>query len=166
MLIALRRRGALRACAPQILREELGVSTILALTATATLQTERSVLQKLGLPRRGAVFRASTIRPNLQLSVSVENDRKQALLALLRSPGYREAQSIIIYAFYKRDVDELARWLQSKLFNADGYHAGKDGAVRQRVQDDFIAGKIRIVVATVAFGMGINKSVSRRRARR
>ena len=48
--------------------------------------------------------------------------------------------------------------LQSKLFNADGYHAGKEPDVRKRVQDDFIAGKIRIVVATVAFGMGINKS--------
>ena len=55
-----------------VLHEELGVKTVLALTATATLQTERSVLQKLGLPRRGAVFRSSTIRPNLKLSVSVE----------------------------------------------------------------------------------------------
>ena len=55
-------------------------------------------------------------------------------------------------------MDELERFLQSHLFNARGYHAGKESTVRKDVQRKFMAGKLRIVVATVAFGMGIDKS--------
>ena len=89
-----------------VLRKRLGITAILGLTATATTQTELSICSKLGIPRDG-VWRSTTFRPNLKLTVSVEKDRRAALLRLLRSPNFREAKSIIIYAFYKFEVSDL-----------------------------------------------------------
>ena len=140
-----------------VMRRQLGIRCpVLGLTATATATTERSVREKLNIPKRG-VWRSSTLRPNLHLTVSIESDRRGALVTLLKSPNFEKAKSIIVYAFYRADVDELSRYLQGQMISADGYHAGKDAPVREKIQNDFMSGKLRVVVATVAFGMGINK---------
>jgi ATP-dependent DNA helicase Q4 len=140
-----------------IFRKQLGIHCpLLGLTATATAMTERSIREKLNIPKEG-VWRSSTLRPNLHLTVSIENDRRAALVKLLRSENFAKAKSIIVYAFYRMDVDELTRHLQGQMIKADGYHAGKEPSVREKIQNDFMSGKLHVVVATVAFGMGINK---------
>jgi ATP-dependent DNA helicase Q4 len=103
-----------------VLRDFLGLRCVLGLTATATAQTELSVRTKLRIPKAG-VWRSSTLRPNLTLTVSIEADRRAALVKLLRTPHYRRASSIIVYAFYRNDVDDLARFLQSKMLACAAY---------------------------------------------
>ena len=141
-----------------IFRKQLGFHCpLLGLTATATAMTEKSVREKLNIPKAG-VWRSSTLRPNLHLTVSIESDRRSALVKLLRSERFAKAKSVIVYAFYRMDVDELSRHLQGQMIKADGYHAGKEPSVRAKIQSDFMSGKLHVVVATVAFGMGINKA--------
>lgn len=79
-------------------------------------------------------------------------------MKLLKSKNFANAKSVIVYAFYRMDVDELSRYLQGQMIKADGYHAGKEPGVREKIQKDFMTGKLKVVVATVAFGMGINKA--------
>ncbi|HEV7217218.1 MAG TPA: ATP-dependent DNA helicase RecQ [Chloroflexota bacterium] len=135
--------------------EDLGNPSILGLTATATPGTERDIALSLG--RDLDVVRASVQRPNLRFEVEhveSEDDRQRAMLERVRAlPG-----SGIIYARAREKCERLAALLQRSGVNALHYHARLEPAERGRVQDRFLQGSARVVVATTAFGMGIDKA--------
>ncbi len=135
--------------------EDLGNPSVLGLTATATPTTERDIALSLG--RDLDVVRASVQRPNLRFEVEhveSEDDRQRAMLERVRAlPG-----SGIIYARAREKCERLAALLQRSGVNAVHYHARLEAAERSRVQDRFLQGSARVVVATTAFGMGIDKA--------
>jgi ATP-dependent DNA helicase RecQ len=134
--------------------EDLGNPPILGLTATATPTTERDIAMSLG--RDLDVVRASVQRPNLRYEVEHvegEDDRQRAMLARVRALD----GSGIIYARAREKCERLAALLQRSGVNALHYHARLAPAERSRVQDRFLQGSARVVVATTAFGMGIDK---------
>jgi RecQ family ATP-dependent DNA helicase len=135
--------------------EALGEPTLLGMTATATPETARDIGRALG--RTLEVVHTSVMRPNLRYDVQeVANaeDRVEVLLERLRA---LRGGSAIVYARSRRSTEELARVLRGHGFLADHYHAGLEPDERTRVQDDFVAGRTQAVVATTAFGMGIDK---------
>ncbi|XP_065608420.1 ATP-dependent DNA helicase Q4 [Cyrtonyx montezumae] len=172
------RPSYLRLC--KVLRERLGVRCFLALTATATLATARDVAAHLGIPKDdGIAVRCSAVPENLRLSVSVEWDRDRALVSLLCSKRFTPLRSVIVYCTRREDTTRVAAMLRTCLQDApladatpgaksrrrlpaeqiaDAYHAGLSGAERRRVQSAFMSGHLRVVVATVAFGMGLDKA--------
>jgi superfamily II DNA helicase RecQ len=135
--------------------EALGEPTILGMTATATPETARDIGQALG--RELEVVHTSVVRPNLRYDVQeVANaeDRIEILVERLRA---LRGGSAIVYSRSRRSTEELARVLRSHGFRAEHYHAGLEPGERTRVQDDFVADRAQVVVATTAFGMGIDK---------
>lgn len=128
---------------------------IIALTATATADVQDDILRQLGLPgaRR---FIHGFRRDNLAIEVSEvrQGDRLDIARSLLRDPGRRPA---IVYSPTRKQVDKYAGELASD-FKAAAYHAGMTPRAREKVQAGFLDGSIDVVVATVAFGMGIDKS--------
>lgn len=125
----------------------------LALTATATPRVRADIIHNLGL-RQATERVASFDRANLFIEVVEKGDalaQTRAFLSRFRG------QSGIIYCLARRQVDELAAYLQAEGFRAHPYHAGLDDATRQRHQQEFIRDDVPVMVATVAFGMGINK---------
>lgn len=128
---------------------------VLGLTATATKTVEEDIQKQLGI--KCDVFKASFDRKNLLLSVLnlKSNRRKEELLkALLKRLG----GSAIVYVTFTRTAEELAEYLAAEGLSASYYHGQiRDSEERRRIQNDFISGKTRIVVATNAFGMGIDK---------
>ena len=135
--------------------EELGGPTVLGMTATATPETARDIGVALG--REPEVVHTSVVRPNLRYDVArVANaeDRLQILVERLRA---LRGGSSIVYARSRRSTEEFARVLRGHGFRAEHYHAGLESEERTRVQDDFVAGRTQAVVATTAFGMGIDK---------
>jgi ATP-dependent DNA helicase RecQ len=128
-----------------------GVSFV-ALTASATKIVRDDIINQLKLDRP-AIFQASLARPNLSFVVrKTENKEKQLLNILKRVPG-----SSIIYVRSRRATQEYARFLSSQKIKASYYHAGLPHEERKARQLDWIANKVRVIVATNAFGMGINK---------
>ncbi|XP_009466920.1 PREDICTED: ATP-dependent DNA helicase Q4 [Nipponia nippon] len=163
----------LRLC--QVLRDRLGVRCFLGLTATATLATARDVAQHLGIPpEEGITVRSAAVPPNLRLSVSMDRDRDQALISLLRGERFGCLDSIIVYCTRREETARVAALIRTCLqgtplrepagagepecHTAEAYHAGLSAAERRRVQSSFMSGQLRVVVATVAFGMGLDKS--------
>ena len=135
--------------------EALGDPTILGMTATATPETARDIGQALG--RELEVVHTSVVRPNLRYDVQeVANaeDRIEILVERLRA---LRGGSAIVYSRSRRSTEELARVLRGHGFRAEHYHAGLEPGERTRVQDDFVADRAQVVVATTAFGMGIDK---------
>ena len=135
--------------------EELGGPTVLGMTATATPEIAREIGVALG--REPEVVHTSVVRPNLRYDVArVANaeDRLQILVERLRR---LQGGSAIVYARSRRSTEEVARVLRGHGFRAEHYHAGLESDERTRVQDDFVAGRTQAVVATTAFGMGIDK---------
>ncbi len=126
----------------------------LALTATADAQTRREILERLQLdPARS--FLGGFDRPNLRYSIQLkQQERRQALEFLKQQP---EESSGIVYCLSRRKVEEVAEWLQGQGIAALPYHAGLDSGVRQRHQRAFQLNEVRIMVATIAFGMGVDK---------
>ncbi|KAI9029309.1 P-loop containing nucleoside triphosphate hydrolase protein [Hyaloraphidium curvatum] len=137
------------------LREKLDVPVILALTGTATKEARRDICKMLKLSR---TIDHSAVRPNLRLSVSREDDRDVAIFNLLRSHPWKDMNSVIIYCMRRDQCDSLASYLRARNFQADSYHAGRTPDERHIIQSSFFTGRIKILVATVAYGMGINKS--------
>ena len=129
-----------------------GVPAI-ALTATATGQVREDIVQQLGL-QEGRVFLSSFNRANLTYSVQTKEGYWHKLLSLLQA---HKGESTIIYAFSRRETEELAEDLKARGLQARPYHAGLDPAVRRQTQEDFIRDRVPIIVATIAFGMGIDK---------
>ena len=135
--------------------EALGDPTLLGMTATATPETAQDI--GLALGRTLEVVHTSVMRPNLRYDVEeVANaeDRIEILVERLRT---LRGGSAIVYARSRRSTEELARVLRGHGFRAEHYHAGLEPEERTRVQDDFVADRVQAVVATTAFGMGIDK---------
>ncbi len=135
--------------------ETLGEPAVLGMTATATPSTATGIATALG--REMAVVRTSVVRANLRYDVEAvagNEDRLRILVERLRAVGEGSA---IVYARSRDSCERVARTLRGHGLAMEHYHAGLEADERSRVQDDFISGRIRGVVATTAFGMGIDK---------
>jgi len=126
---------------------------ILALTATATQQVADDIVSKLAFKKGFQVFRKSFERSNLSYVVAKEENKLKRLLKLVNTVK----GSGIVYVRNRRETQELARQLALEGIKADFYHAGLVAEVRSQKQDDWKANKLRVIVATNAFGMGIDK---------
>ena len=137
--------GQLKATFPHI--------PIMGLTATADLATRADITQQLKL-QQPFIFKGSFDRPNIRYNqVTKYKATDQAIAFVKQQDG-----SGIIYCNSRRKVDDLSIALARQGVNCAGYHAGLEGEIRDKIQRDFIQDKIDIIVATVAFGMGIDKS--------
>jgi ATP-dependent DNA helicase RecQ len=134
---------------------ELGEPTLLGLTATATPETARDIAAALG--RSPEVVHTTVIRPNLRYDVLGVSNAEDRMRVLVERIGDLGGGSAIVYARSRRSTEELARLLASHGFRAEHYHAGLEPDERTRAQDAFVSGRTQIVVATTAFGMGIDK---------
>ncbi|GAV85456.1 DEAD domain-containing protein/Helicase_C domain-containing protein, partial [Cephalotus follicularis] len=141
-----------------LLHSRLNFKGILAMTATATTTTLKAVMSALDIPLTNLIQKAQ-LRDNLQLSVSLSGNRHvmKDLLKLITSSPFKEAQSIIVYCKFQSETDLISRYLCDYNINAKSYHSGIPAMDRGRVQELFCSNKIRVVVATVAFGMGLDK---------
>ncbi len=126
----------------------------IALTATADPATRREIVNKLHLAD-AVRFVASFDRPNIFYRVQIKRNDKQQLLAVLRER--HDGHAGIVYVRTRKRADTTARWLEEKGFSALPYHAGLDADVRRRNQRRFLMEDGLVMVATVAFGMGIDK---------
>ena len=133
---------------------EIGQAPVIALTATATDKVRGDIKKNLGM-QSAKEFKSSFNRPNLYYEVrpKTKNIDKEIIKYIKANSG----KSGIIYCLSRKKVEELAEILQANDINARAYHAGMDSAVRSSTQDDFIMEKIDVIVATIAFGMGIDK---------
>ncbi len=135
------------------LREHFPGIPMVALTATADTQTRASIIEVLGLQQAGQHI-SGFDRPNIRYSVLDKHKPMDQLLSFLAD---REHDSGIIYALSRKRVDEIAEKLRAQGRDAAAYHAGRTAAERADVQERFLRDELQIVVATVAFGMGIDK---------
>ncbi|KAL5962399.1 ATP-dependent DNA helicase Q4, partial [Taenia solium] len=174
-----------------LLRNRLGVNQFLGLSATCTPSTIKNICQNLGM---GDIVKLDTeydaenpldpldpdggylqpfpnpIPTNLLVTASMDRDRDEALIRILRRPPFSEQPSILVYAASRDLTERLAGYIRTRLqevkakigrrtvgWNAAVYHAGLSPKERARVQKRFMDGRIRVLVATSAFGMGLNK---------
>ncbi|MFT7557778.1 MAG: ATP-dependent DNA helicase RecQ, partial [Planctomycetota bacterium] len=126
---------------------------IIALTATATPVVRRDIITQLQL-QNVATYVASFDRENLHISVIPKKNTFERLLHILEN--HRDS-SVIIYCFSRKDTEKIALALRKNDHSATAYHAGLEQHKRQKAQDDFIKDRVNIIVATIAFGMGIDK---------
>ncbi|MBR5848276.1 MAG: DNA helicase RecQ [Bacteroidaceae bacterium] len=133
---------------------EIGSAPVIALTATATKKVRDDIKKSLGI-QKAKDFKSSFNRPNLYYEVrpKTKNVDKDVIKFIKMNQG----KSGIIYCLSRKKVEELAEILQANDIQAKAYHAGMDSAMRSQTQDDFIMEKIDVIVATIAFGMGIDK---------
>ena len=133
---------------------EIGKAPLIALTATATDKVRGDIKKNLGMVE-AKEFKSSFNRPNLYYEVrpKTKNIDKEIIKYIKAKPG----KSGIIYCLSRKKVEELAEILQANDINARAYHAGMDSATRSATQDDFLMEQIDVIVATIAFGMGIDK---------
>jgi RecQ family ATP-dependent DNA helicase len=134
---------------------ELGEPSLLGMTATATPAMAREIGDALG--RRFEVVHTSVMRPNLRYDVEEVANAEDRLAILVERLRALRGGSAIVYARSRRSTEEIARVLRGHGFRAEHYHAGLEAEERTRVQDDFVSGRAQAVVATTAFGMGIDK---------
>ena len=134
--------------------KEIGLAPIIALTATATNKVRDDIKKNLGI-QDAKDFKSSFNRPNLYYEVrpKTKNVDKDIIKFIKSNPG----KSGIIYCLSRKKVEELAEILQANDISAMAYHAGMEAAARSKTQDAFIMEKIDVIVATIAFGMGIDK---------
>lgn len=136
-------------------RSKLNIPTVLLLTATATKKVKRDMVSKFNISPEHIV-QTGFYRPNLNLSMMpvISSDKDQQLSALLakhKGPG-------IVYVTLQQSAERVASFLKANGYNAVAYHAGLKDDKRQAIQQNFMTANIDIVVATIAFGMGIDKS--------
>ena len=133
--------------------EEIGLSPIIALTATATPKVQSDIIKNLGMTD-ACVFKSSFNRPNLYYEIRDKSDPKRDIIKFIRqNPG----KSGIIYCLSRKKVEELAELLNINGIKAAPYHAGLDAKTRAENQDRFLMEDVNVIVATIAFGMGIDK---------
>ncbi|WP_419771413.1 MAG: DNA helicase RecQ [Candidatus Marinarcus sp.] len=137
------------------LKQFFPTTSIAAFTATATKKVEADIAESLNL-NQAKHFRAKTIRDNLHISCEprIANGKKQILNFLKTHKGLCG----IIYTFTRKEAESTALFLQENGYSSKAYHAGLSTEVKNAVFDDFVYEKIDVVVATIAFGMGIDKS--------
>ena len=136
------------------LKLEFPEAPIIALTATADKATQQDIVKQLAVPH-ATKFISSFDRPNLYLDVRPGQQRLQQIFKFL---GSRGLQSGIIYCLSRKNTETLAAKLKAKGYDAKAYHAGLSPELRTSIQEDFVNDTTPIIVATVAFGMGIDKS--------
>ena len=124
----------------------------IAVTATADTPTRTDIVERLSLPK---LYVAGFDRPNISYHVAIKNNARAQLLHFLK--GRKTNESGIIYCLSRRKVEETAHWLAAQGYNALPYHARLDTTVRAANQERFLKEEGIIMVATIAFGMGINK---------
>ncbi|XP_073145209.1 ATP-dependent DNA helicase Q-like 5 isoform X2 [Henckelia pumila] len=139
-----------------LLHGRLNAGCILAMTATATTRTLHDVMHALEIPATNLI-KSDNLRENLHLSISMSGNRMKDLMALIKSSPFSDIKSIIIYCKFQSETDMISRYLCDNNISAKSYHSGIPAKDRSRVQELFCSNKIRVVVATVAFGMGLNK---------
>jgi len=133
---------------------EIGIAPIIALTATATPKVQHDIQKNLGM-LDAKVFKSSFNRPNLYYEVRQKtNNIDKDIIKFVRS---QEGKSGIIYCLSRKKVEELAEMLHVNGISALPYHAGMDAAQRSENQDKFLMEEASVIVATIAFGMGIDK---------
>lgn len=134
--------------------QKIGNAPVIALTATATDKVRMDIKKSLGITN-AKEFRSSFNRPNLYYEVrqKTKDIDKQIIKFIKQHPG----KSGIVYCISRKKVEELAAVLQANEIKAAPYHAGLDSAKRSQTQDDFLMERIDVIVATIAFGMGIDK---------
>lgn len=137
-----------------VLHQQFPAVPRIALTATADSRTREEIVTRLQL-EQAARFIDGFDRPNIQYRIEPKQDARQQLLHFLRSEHADDAG--IVYCLSRRKVDETAAWLNQQGFTALPYHAGLSQTQRQEHQDRFLRDESVIVVATIAFGMGIDK---------
>lgn len=138
----------------QAIVSKIGKAPIIALTATATPKVQHDIQKNLGM-LDAVVFKSSFNRPNLYYEVRQKNDDiDKEIIRYIRS---MEGKSGIIYCLSRKKVEDLAAILQANNISALPYHAGMEAAVRSDHQDKFLMEKVQVIVATIAFGMGIDK---------
>ncbi len=133
---------------------QIGAAPIIALTATATDKVRTDIKKNLGIPD-ATEFKSSFNRPNLYYEIrpKTKDVDKDITRFVLQNKG----KSGIIYCLSRRRVEELAEMLRANNIQARAYHAGMETAERAQTQDDFLMERINVIVATIAFGMGIDK---------
>ena len=133
---------------------EIGQAPVIALTATATDKVRTDIKKSLGI-NDAVEFKSSFNRPNLYYEVrqKTKDIDKQIIMFIRQNPG----KSGIIYCLSRKKVEELAEVLKANDIKAAPYHAGLDSMTRSQTQDDFLMEKLDVIVATIAFGMGIDK---------
>ncbi|MBR4826512.1 MAG: DNA helicase RecQ [Bacteroidales bacterium] len=137
----------------RVLVDEIGRLPIIALTATATPKVQSDILKNLGI-QDAAVFKSSFNRPNLYYEVRDKQDVDKDMIRYIKqNPG----KSGIVYCLSRKKVEEIAQLLCINGIKARPYHAGLDAKTRAENQDAFLTEEINVIVATIAFGMGIDK---------
>ena len=132
---------------------EIGRAPIIALTATATPKVQSDILKNLGI-QDAVIFKSSFNRPNLYYEIRNKVEPEKDIVRFIRqNPG----KSGIIYCLSRKKVEEMAAFLSINGIRALPYHAGLDAKVRAENQDKFLMEEIDVIVATIAFGMGIDK---------
>ena len=135
---------------------KIGDAPVIALTATATDKVRTDIKKCLGIAD-AKEFKSSFNRPNLYYEVrqkrNDDDTNRQIIMFIRQNPG----KSGIIYCLSRKKVEELAEILKANEIKAAPYHAGLDSATRSQTQDDFLMERIDVIVATIAFGMGIDK---------
>lgn len=133
--------------------QHIGRAPIIALTATATPKVQSDILKNLGIPE-ATVFKSSFNRPNLFYEIRDKTEPEKDIIRFIKqNPG----KSGIIYCLSRKKVDEMANLLNINNIRALPYHAGLDAKTRAGNQDRFLMEDVEVIVATIAFGMGIDK---------
>ena len=133
--------------------DQIGRAPIIALTATATPKVQSDILKNLGIPD-AAVFKSSFNRPNLYYEIRDKVDPEKDMIKFIRQNA---GKSGIIYCLSRKKVEEMAELLCINGIKALPYHAGLDAKTRADNQDRFLMEEVQVIVATIAFGMGIDK---------
>lgn len=133
--------------------DEIGRAPMIALTATATPKVQSDIQKNLGM-MDAMVFKSSFNRPNLYYEIREKSDPKRDIIKFIHSHPHKSG---IVYCLSRKKVEEIAELLQVNGIKALPYHAGLDAKIRSDNQDAFLMEEVDVIVATIAFGMGIDK---------